>query len=574
MKVISIDYETHLINEEYPSPKPVCISAYDGNKESLITGQGEIRTFIRTLLADTTTTIVAHNMTFEALVTLEWYKDLKPLVEEKIQSNQLYCTLVAEKVINNLRKKQKHRLGLDALVMDYFETDISEGKKNPNSWRTRYAELENVPVEQWPLEAKRYAIEDSIWAYRLHESQQRIIESYKTRGFNPDNLRKNISFGVESEIRLNQMAQFGIKVDPSRVEELERELHGYIDPRMEFLEKKGLVTKTIKGSKKNIKEFREYLTKTVPGELLDYTKTKAVSISGQSLTKYMTHTNDEVIKTYMKIVEYEKILTAFVSNLKKSDTIRTQYNAVVSTGRTSSRKSPFYASVNMQQMPREVKGVKWDIRNCFVPRPGYKLVSIDYAGLELASVAHRLYKFYGKSMMRNAINKHETPTDMHSMFAYKVRNLKLKEKIDYELFLANKKKKGYAEYRQLAKPINLGFPGGIGYTAMRGLLFKSGINTKYEVLKTAKSEQYLKYDLKKYKKQYKNLRIERTGKWEYALVYDELVGLKDELFELYPQLKNFLRKSHEQFLTGETIKMKNEFGEWEDEPMYLSLIHI
>ena len=65
-----------------------------------------------------------------------------------------------------------------------------------------------------------------------------------------------------------------------------------------------------------------------------------------------------------------------------------------------------------------------------------------------------------------------------------------------------------------------------------------------------------------------NIRIERISKVEYALVYDELVGLKAELFSLYPELQRFLKEYHKRGLTGETKAMKNDYGEWEKEPMY------
>ena len=159
-----------------------------------------------------------------------------------------------------------------------------------------------------------------------------------------------------------------------------------------------------------------------------------------------------IISNYLFVMEYEKVLTAFVVNLKKADPyIRSEYNAVVSTGRTSCRSSQNFASLNVQQMPRGVEGVTWDIRNCFVPREGYKIVSIDYSGLELTSTAHQLYTVTGKSSMRDILNKGSEPTDMHSMLGYRLMNIKEKSNVTYEEFVANKKKEPYKHYRQLAK---------------------------------------------------------------------------------------------------------------------------
>jgi hypothetical protein len=222
----------------------------------------------------------------------------------------------------------------------------------------------------------------------------------------------------------------------------------------------------------------------------------------------------------------------------------------------------------MQQMPREVPGVTWDIRNCFVPREGYKICSIDYSGLELSSTAHQLYDLTGNSEMRDVINSGDVPTDMHSKLACRIMSIKENKTVTYEEFVANKKESPYKYYRQLSKPINLGFPGGIGYETMRSLLIKEGINPKLVVLDKSENEDALTWKRSILRKEGHPVRVRRVGFSEYQLVYDELVQLKQELFNLYPDLEYFLTKYHEQFLNGETKRMKNEFGEWETEPLY------
>jgi hypothetical protein len=58
------------------------------------------------------------------------------------------------------------------------------------------------------------------------------------------------------------------------------------------------------------------------------------------------------------------------------------------------------------------------------------------------------------------------------------------------------------------------------------------------------------------------------------LIEDELVALKQELFNLYPDLRYFLQGGqreiggHYDYRNGETKAVRNEFGEWEQEDMY------
>ena len=147
-------------------------------------------------------------------------------------------------------------------------------------------------------------------------------------------------------------------------------------------------------------------------------------------------------------------------------------------------------------------------------------------------------------------------------------NIKERTNVTYEEFVSNKKKEPYKHYRQLAKPINLGFPGGIGYDTMRSILAKEGIFPKLIVLDKANHEESLTWKRDVTRKEGYPTRIRRTGFREFQLVYDELVLLKGELLNLYPDLGDFLSDYHNKFLTGETKMVKDEWGEWVQEPMY------
>jgi hypothetical protein len=209
-------------------------------------------------------------------------------------------------------------------------------------------------------------------------------------------------------------------------------------------------------------------------------------------------------------------------------------------------------------MPRKVEGVTYDVRNCFIPRPGKVICSIDYSGLELCSAAHQLYKTLGYSYMRAALNEGDKPTDMHSKLAARIKGM------DFNEFMERKAE--FKDERQKAKPINLGLPGGIGYDTMRHQMWRDGIKTKYQILEKSKSKRSLQYYLTNL--HCPDLRIKQIGPKEYALVQDELVILKRYLFDLYPELEQFLKEEHKKYLTGKTRWKKNDFGEWEEDPVY------
>lgn len=541
--MIAIDYETHLISDGNIFPKPVCLSWYNGQDTGLLDRE-ESREYLKKILTTSLITgkyIVAHNAVFECGVTVTHYPELAELVFDALDKGIFYCTKINESLWNIQRDKPINKLTLADLVKFYFRKDIS-ATKGEDAWRMRYSELDGKPISEWPKEAIDYAIDDSIWAYKVQESQLPIDQN----------------LALKSAVYLNLMGAQGFRIEQERVKTLESEIWEFLTPRYDFLVKEGYADYLPKQKqpRKQIKKLQEYIAGLDINPIL--TSKGNTAVSGEAIEAYMSQIDDPIVKTFGELSKYEKILTAFLSRLRGAEKIYSQYSTTKSTGRTSSSSSTLFKSVNIQQMPRQVPDVTYDIRNCFAPRPGFKIFSIDYSGLELCSAAHQLYKTINISHMRDALNEGDKPTDMHSKLAAKIKG------ISYEEFMKNKKE--YKEDRQKAKPINLGFPGGIGYDTMRYLMNRDGIKTYFNVLEKSTNEKDLQYYL--FNLGMDDIRIKRLNKKEWALVQDELVLLKKHVFGLYPDLEQFLKQTHKRFLTGKTKWIKNEFDEWEEEEMY------
>lgn len=538
---ISFDFETYLIGDGGIFPKPVCLSWYDGKETGLLNREEGREWLSRHLNKDL---LIAHNAVFECGVIIHHYPELTNMVFDALDNNLIYCTKISEALWNIQREKALFGLTLAGLVKHYFKTDIS-ASKGEDAWRLRYSELDDSPIAEWPQEAIDYAIDDSIWAYKVHNMQKPIDQS----------------LALKSAVHLNLMGATGFLIDQERVALLEKEIWEYLTPRYDFLVAEGFCDYIPKQKqpRKQVKKLKEHVENL--GVDLMYTNKGGTATSGEALSAYMTQKPDPVLKAFSEISKYEKILTSYIKNLKSANPyMYSQYSTTLNTGRTSSSGSKLFASCNIQQPPKVVENVTYDVRNCFIPREGFKICSIDYSGLELCSAAHQLYKTLGYSYMREALNEGNAPTDMHSKLASKLK------KVSYEEFILHKKEPEYKEARQKAKPINLGFPGGIGYDTMRHLMWKDGIKTRFQVLETAKRKNDLYYYLTNIGSP--DLRIKRMNKNEYALVQDELVLLKRYMFDLYPCLEQFLKETHTKFLTGKNKWIMNDFGEWEEEPMY------
>lgn len=559
---IGIDFETHLISKDSPNPKPVCLSYYfvDSNQNIRqdILVKDEIESFLLKILSSSETRIIAHNATFELLVIHEHFPNLKSLVRNKLELGHIICTQIFQVLLDNVvvRKNASPNYSLKALIKYYYDVDMVKGG---DSWQLRYQELEFIPKADWPKEAIEYSLADAKWCYKLFMEHQK------------QNLNITYAPSVEAAFYLNHAGTQGMTVDPNRVNTLEKEISNILKPHYQFLISKELVEFKKGKYKKALGKLRDLLAKNLDEKFLIFTPKGGLKLSEEALSTYIANAEGEikaVLEAFLAIAEYEKIQTAFISRLSGAEIVRTTYNSVVRSGRTSSRTSDHYPSINIQQIPRKVNNVTYDIRNCFVPRGGYVICSIDYSGLELASCAHRLAIVTGENAMQHLLNAGTEPADLHSTLAAKIKSSTESTIITATDFLAHKKDKGYAEYRQLAKPINLGFPGGIGYDVMRTTLAKEGIYPKFKVLDSCKYEKPLQITARQLRKKGYAVRV-RQVKWDlYQLVYDELVELKRQMFSLYPDLAAFLGEEHTKYLNGKTKKVKNEFGIWETEELY------
>ena len=192
---------------------------------------------------------------------------------------------------------------------------------------------------------------------------------------------------------------------------------------------------------------------------------------------------DATLTQYKHRQDLQKLVTTEIPRMKLNgvvaERVYPQYDSVKETGRTSSfsSKSEDYASFNCQNVDPRVRG-------CFVPSPGYLLFSCDYSQMELGSLAQRCFQLFGYSVLRDKIN---AGVDVHAFtgdqLAYAndeefrklciARGASTREQI-FDLFLPlgrgrEMDAKFYKHWRTFAKPVNLGYPGGLGPDTFRKL---------------------------------------------------------------------------------------------------------
>lgn len=155
-----------------------------------------------------------------------------------------------------------------------------------------------------------------------------------------------------------------------------------------------------------------------------------------------------------------------------ADRVHFLFDVVKETGRTSSYSSSLYPSANGQNMdPR--------IRSCYIAEPNHVILSWDYSALELVAFSHQCRLLFGFSKMGDLI---DAGVDLH---AYMGAQLAFAQDDDfrtvcersygsdnqmgrYEVFIEYKKHdpEFFKFWRKLAKPVGLGYPGGLGAETM------------------------------------------------------------------------------------------------------------
>lgn len=458
--------------------------------------------------------LVAHNGSFDWGVLCNEYPDLLPVLTTLIEQGRIADTMVREQLIciaeDNFvfdqRRKTKTRFGLDYLVMTYFNVNISESKKNPNSWRLRYGELMDVPLNEWPSAALEYAMEDAVWARLVYLEQARPRQVLAGPIVDEDGRVTNETEQTAAAWALHLMACHGVYTEQAKVREFEafvtrvsEEAHkaaieagfwkvnkckncegtGLTDGKTcsyclgedhETAVRNGRYKyrgKTPHKPGKHMKRlyalvdaaYHGHADRTDSGRV----KTDADTLAGSghpALMKFAEGAFAQKLKdTYLPIL-WRGVHTPITSSP----------NVLVRSGRTSWRNP------NFQNPPQ-----KGGFRDCFIPRDGKVFASIDYSGLEMTTLAQVCLLLFGHSKMAEAINAGK---DLHTLFAGYMLQKEGYHKT-YEEWNAIRKDSTHELYslikdrRQRAKAINFGCPGGLGVAALVEYAKGYGVNMSF-----------------------------------------------------------------------------------------------
>ena len=440
MKILAFDCETHRITPGMLVPKMVLASfSEDGQTSDVLLRDAAITRLARELESDEVI-FVGANTAYDFGVFLAEAPELLGKIFTAYEQGRVYDVQIQTSLHAvalgrlganiNTGKPMRGRYSLDACVSQWLGR--GDAKAN-DEYRLRFHEFEGLPLEQYPANAIQYAKDDAINTWLVFEAQ-------RERGLNTGEvLGKGITHGAfqaRAAWALHLASIWGVKKDFGRIEEMSQRLEREWYEVQEGFKAAGILRPD--GTENQVK-LRELVDVAYEGKA-----PKTATNRTQTTREVLENSGDTLLESYAAAGASEKILSTYLPALKAPEKrYSARANVLLETGRTS------YEGL-IQTMPR-----KGGVRECFVATPGYLLCSVDYAALELATLAQVALWTVGESEMAAAIN---AGRDLHSALASEMLSITYDE-FRGKLKAGDKKCK---DFRQAAKAANFGFPGGMG----------------------------------------------------------------------------------------------------------------
>lgn len=469
----ALDCETELIRGHRP-PRLALVAVSDGKQHYLI-HPDDLAAFI---VAHADLHVVFHHAAFDFWV-----------VHRHLIRQKKHDALVAW--MGLLRHRRLHdTMLLDMLVRLALDSSNSEelpprdlgevsgehlgialDKENP--YRKRFGELIGADWANVEPGFFKYAAPDAVATVRVYTKLRRRARELMFRhGF--DDKKQTLfsvdpkaigKFGVLTEsvqvagaVALARVSQHGMATDQERLQQtagsyratlnkLVRSLHRNY-PELFKLDSAGKfkLTKTGAPSRSDT-VLNQYLCQAL--EQVSKKRGKPIDVprkaNGHVSTKQELWAGFRGDAPFVRLwLEYQETakLSQFLDKLDKP-VIRPEYKVLKRTGRTGC------SSPNIQQVPR-----KDEFREVVVPSNGHLLLTIDYKFIELVTLAAACRCRFGKSRLGEVIGE---GVDPHCYTAAMLLGKKYKSFMK----LKDTAPADFKHWRQLAKPVNFGVPGGL-----------------------------------------------------------------------------------------------------------------
>jgi len=495
--MIGFDSETELIAPGLRAPPLVCVSSWyeDQNGASCsLLHANESEDFVADVL-ERRYPIIAHNAAFDMSVQAAKEPWFLPKIFAAYEAGAIICTMVRQKLIDiaNGCLRAFVRDGEKTVRIGYSLAEttkrlLGEHVEKEDTWRLRYGELKPYPITWWPEDAKSYALNDArlpLHVWRVQEQQQKYLVDQERQ--------------FRASFWLTLLSAWGFHTDAQKVRELADVAASEQRSLIDLLVREGLLraprplksgprkgeftepTRDTKAAEARMRAayakkdadrarahaeyeaaiasnpndprfyFPEHVREEKPSSPCPLTPTGKPQLDDEACKE----SGDPVLQAYGRYSKLSKRISTDIPMLESGIRfpIQARYDELKENGRTGT------SDPNVQNWPRE-QGKDHPksgptVRECVVPRTGFLFGAADYSQIELRTLAQVCIKLVGYSKLGDALNADRDP---HLEVGARLLG------ISYEEGVRRKKEgdKAIKDARQNAKPINFGFPGGMG----------------------------------------------------------------------------------------------------------------
>lgn len=422
--------------------------------------------------------------------------ELWPHIRAALEAGRIFDVLTREKLIDIAQGKHRQRGPYNLGAVAERRAGIKLDKHDP--WRRRYGALRAIPIKDWPEAAIAYSQLDA-WA-----TLQTYIAQEAERARHRVDVFEDAARQARAHLALYAMTLRGIHTDAARVEALDK----LLSERIRRLEARILIDKL--GRYKHVKKRPSPVVRTkaaaqaalvewcratgrspMRNDLTDAARMRGETLGSIAMSKKALEAagvprgkwidldlvdKADPTKPSHPLEVYRELgglRASYSKNIPvlKHPVIRTRYDELVSSGRTSAsgfkaiqiedaddddddsladfdcelEPGDEWVGTNTQNFGRDGG---W--RECLIPPPGKRLGSTDYGALELVTFAQVQLDMFKRSKLADLLRAGKDP---HRAFA-----AEHVLRISYESF----DKAKHNDSRQLAKAWNFGKPGGMG----------------------------------------------------------------------------------------------------------------
>jgi DNA polymerase I-like protein with 3'-5' exonuclease and polymerase domains len=390
--------------------------------------------------------LIFANAAFDLSVGCAADHTLLPVVFDAYDNDRIVDVLIRQKLIDiALGEYQQHgKYSLAAIAKRLLNIHVEKEE----TWRLRYWELVNVPLDEWPREAIKYSLTDSEITRQVYYAQEKELAEVDRLCVLADQYRQG-----RADFALKLISAWGLKTDPEGVARLrqtcETEQAKLQEELLEakllrWIKKKGVqtISKCVRVAQERMLSLNPEARLTATGQKKKCREIKYISVDAEACED----SGDPLLEKYTRYSQLGNLLSGHVKAMEKGivTPIHTYFEVLQDTGRTGS------SGPNVQNV-RRAPGA----RECFVPRPGWAYVACDFDKAELHTLAQVCINLFGRSNLADVLNNGFDP---HVGLGARIAGM------TYDDLLAAVKAGDPVakENRQRAKPGNFGFPGGMG----------------------------------------------------------------------------------------------------------------